>query len=101
MQWKVSQPEIADGPTTVLCQPSIKKKRTISERAKTHRSFEVRIAFAMLDSKILGYTTLRLAIGVTMLIHGTGRIFAIPKFSHELTALACFPPATQSSQVRQ
>ena len=40
-----------------------------------------------IDSAALGYTTLRLGIGMSMLIHGLGRIGNIPAFAQEMAAL--------------
>jgi thiosulfate dehydrogenase [quinone] large subunit len=38
------------------------------------------------DSAVLGYTTLRLGIGMSMLIHGVNRITIIPAFAQEMVA---------------
>lgn len=38
------------------------------------------------EPAVLGYTTLRLGIGMSMLIHGVGRIGNIPAFAQQLVA---------------
>lgn len=40
-----------------------------------------------IDSAVLGYTTLRVGIGMSMLVHGLGRIGNIPAFAQEMAAL--------------
>ncbi len=41
----------------------------------------------LVDPRVLGYTTLRLAIGVTMLVHGTNRITGISKFVDQVITM--------------
>ncbi len=38
------------------------------------------------DSAVLGYTTLRLGMGMSMLIHGVNRIGGVPAFAREMVA---------------
>jgi thiosulfate dehydrogenase (quinone) large subunit len=39
-----------------------------------------------LEPAVLGYTTLRLGIGMSMIIHGVGRIGNIPGFAKQLVS---------------
>jgi thiosulfate dehydrogenase [quinone] large subunit len=39
------------------------------------------------DSAVLGYTTLRLGIGMSMLVHGLNRIGHIPAFAQQMVSL--------------